>query len=317
MTQNVYEKLNRDENNKDYIDYFYKIEKMNKDLMDEFYGSTIEIIKGMGVLFPKEEFWEDENLAYNEIFITPDKIFQRLKSEYSFYILSNVFYENNHSRVDIIKELKKDYDEFIKEYIALVYLKGFQEVYKNYIEILKSSNILVKSIMKPLNELINIYEYEKNFNSLEDFKLNERNIVQGIQDLNALDFQEFYNSSIDSQRKIVFKMEKFINYVESYYEEIFNYIISGTSRADYDYRLIEKKLDNKNFTEYNNFLKLRTVFYLEKYIKEKKYNDIVLNSKEEIKNFLKGQKNPSVDNLKDEIKRLEEKIKKLEKESYD
>ena len=96
-----------------------------------------------------------------------------------------------------------------------------------------------------------------------------------------------------------------------------NYIISGISRADYDYRLIEKKLDNKNFTEYNNFLKLRTVFYLEKYIKEKKYNDIVLNSKEEIKNFLKGQKNPSVDNLKDEIKRLEEKIKKLEKESYD
>lgn len=307
--------LNSVNDKEDFIDHFTKIEKLNKKLRDEFYRSTFEMVKSMEVFFPDEEkIWESERLAHKEIFNNPLDLFFEISKEYSFYKLINELFEKDIEKTkDAFNNLKKDYVKYIKKYLILISAKGFKDIYRNYIEILKKSNNLMESIMTPISEAVSVSEYKKSLNNPENLRKNKKKLLNSVNKLNEIDFKDFYKDSVYSQEKTVKKVERFSDVTLSYYDEMFNYIRFAIERSSYDYKLIESRLTEKTFEEYYIFMKKRIEFYLEEDIKSQNFKNLLSYTIDETVIFLNDEED-EINKLKEEIRILKEKLNNLEKE---
>lgn len=315
ILEDMYESMLTSGEKEKYIDYFYKVEKLNKKLRKEFYDSSLELFKSLELFFPEgDEVWKNEKMAHNEVFRSPLEVYAYLHRQYFFYkLLNNLFIDRVLFENDI-KKLKECYIIYIKKYISVAAAKGFEDIYRNYLSILDKSSELFEELLFPMTNFVNEDEYNEIIKNPTYLNHKKTEFLDKINKLNDVDFEKFYNFSIDAQRKIVEKTERFTEFVFGYYDNIFTKIIDFIRKADTSYNLIENKLADHDFEKYNSFMKKMVEKYLEEYISSEEFAKIMSNSIMEVKLFINYNEKSEVDILKEEIESLQEQIKDLEKQ---
>lgn len=302
----------------EYINYFYKIEKLNKSLREEFYKSSLELIKSMEIFLPEEkEVWKDEKTIHNALFKRPIDVFNDMTREYSFYKLISASYNKEKTSEEIaLEELKVDYLKYVKKYLILISSRGYRDIYKNYINILEKSNELMEEIMTPLSEILNIKESEFELKSGRDLIENEDKILEAKEKLENIDFYDFYEKSINSQMEILNNIERFSSILIDYYNSLLDEILHSIKSAELLVLRNSNTIEIIDFEDYYSSVLKKSKIFLEENINNSRFNNILAMTIEETYKFNESNEDKEINKLKEEIEYLKNQIRDLkEKEA--
>lgn len=268
----------------EYIDYFYKVEKLDKNLREELYRSYLELVKNLESFIPEDkDIWKNEKLAHKYLFKSPKEVFDKFIKEEKFIELVRSFYNQDEILEKILlEEIKIEYLKYIRKYLILISSRGYKNIYKNYVEILEKSNEIREEIMTPLSEILDIKDFNFELESKLNFIKRENKFFKAKEKLENIDFNSFYEDSINSQNKILNDIKNLSEILIDYYNLILKEILNSLQLGKLYILKNSNSIEIINFKDYYLSIINKTFIIFEINIDRDEYNNILKRSIEEI-----------------------------------